>query len=194
MLAVAKGAEERHDDIGVVAGVAGVGQGALAAVLAAVMSTADSQLLVLTSSLTEDIPIIAKLGDKNKAWISRLGVIGFALVAYLISAGDSGTVLKMVGYAWGGFGAAFGPVIILAVMWRRTTKWGALSGMIVGSATIFIVKNFVSVEGEYLYELLPGFILAFVAVVIASLLTPKPSDDVLRQFDRAQEAFSANGR
>jgi len=157
----------------------------LAAVLAAVMSTADSQLLVLTSSLTEDIPALARLDDKHKEWISRLGVVGFAILAYAIASRDGGTILAMVGYAWGGFGAAFGPVVILSLMWRKTTKWGALAGMLVGSATIFIVKNYISVEGEYFYELLPGFILAFLAVVVVSLFTKAPSEATLVQFDES---------
>ncbi len=158
----------------------------LAAVLAAVMSTADSQLLVLTSSLTEDIPAIAKLDDKHKEWISRLGVAGFALLAYIIASRDGGTILAMVGYAWGGFGAAFGPVVILSLLWRKTTKWGALAGMLVGSATIFIVKNYISIEGEYFYELLPGFLLAFIAVVAVSLFTKAPSEETLAKFDESQ--------
>ncbi len=160
----------------------------LAAVLAAVMSTADSQLLVLTSALTEDVPAIAKMDDRRKEWISRFGVVGFAAIAFLIAAGDTGTILNMVGYAWGGFGAAFGPVVILAAVWRGTSKWGALAGMIVGSVTIFVVKNYISIEGEYFYELLPGFILAFAAVVGVSLLTPKPSEETLRSFAEAGDA------
>lgn len=160
----------------------------LAAVLAAVMSTADSQLLVLTSALTADIPAIERLNDRTKEWISRFGVVGFAVVAFLIAAGDSGTILNMVGYAWGGFGAAFGPAIILSVLWRGTTKWGVFAGMIVGSATIVVVKNFISIDGEYFYELLPGFILAFIAVVVVSLMTPKPSDEALQTFSDAQDA------
>jgi sodium/proline symporter len=151
----------------------------LATVLAAVMSTADSQLLVLASSLTEDIPLIAKLDEQKKAFVSRLGVIGFALVAFVIAMTDKGTILNMVGYAWGGFGAAFGPLVILAVTWKGITKWGALAGMISGAVTIFIVKNFISIEGEYFYELLPGFIIAFAAIVTVSLFTKKPSEDVL---------------
>ncbi|MDT8297701.1 MAG: sodium:proline symporter, partial [Spirochaetaceae bacterium] len=83
--------------------------------------------------------------------------------------------------------AAFGPLIILSLMWRGTTKWGALAGMIVGSITIFIVKNYISIEGEYFYELMPGFILAFLAIIIVSLVTKKPSDDVLASFDETQE-------
>ena len=157
----------------------------LAAVLAAVMSTADSQLLVLASSLTEDIPFIAGQNDKRKELISRLGIIGFALLAFVIAFQDNGNILNMVGYAWGGFGAAFGPVVILSVCWRRTTKWGALAGMLVGAVTVVIVKNFISIEGEYFYELLPGFILAFIAVVGVSLVTKAPSEETLAQFDQA---------
>ena len=159
----------------------------LAAVLAAVMSTADSQLLVLTSSLTEDLPFFARFEDKKKAWISRFGVVGFAFVAYLIASRDSGTILAMVGYAWGGFGAAFGPLVILSLCWRGITKYGALAGMIVGAVTIFIVKNYIKIEGEYFYELLPGFILAFIAIVIVSKISPKPPEEVLEKFDQAQQ-------
>ena len=158
----------------------------LAAVLAAVMSTADSQLLVLTSSLTEDLPFFSKFDDKQKAWISRFGVVGFALIAFLIARASGGTILAMVGYAWGGFGAAFGPLIILSVCWRGTTKYGALAGMVVGAVSIFIVKNYIKIEGEYFYELLPGFILAFIAIVIVSLMTTKPSEKTLQKFDESQ--------
>ena len=165
----------------------------MAAVLAAVMSTADSQLLVLTSSLTEDIPIIAKQNEKTKERISRIGVAGFALLAFLIALNDSGTILNMVGYAWGGFGAAFGPLVILAVCWRRTTKWGALAGMLSGSLTIFIVKNYISIEGVYFYELLPGFILSFMIIVIVSFMTGVPSEKTLKEFDKTQEVVKAEG-
>ena len=155
----------------------------LAAVLAAVMSTADSQLLVLTSSLTEDLPFFSRFDEKQKAWISRFGVIGFALVAFLITRASGGTILAMVGYAWGGFGAAFGPLIILSLCWKGTTKYGALAGMIVGAVTIFIVKNYIKIEGEYFYELLPSFILAFLAIVIVSLITAKPGEETLQKLD-----------
>ncbi len=160
----------------------------LAAVLAAVMSTADSQLLVLTSSLTEDLPFFSKFNETKKAWVSRLGVVGFAVIAFLIASNDSGSILSMVGYAWGGFGAAFGPVVVLSVLWRKTTKLGALSGIITGALTIFLVKNYIKIPGEYVYELLPGFITAFIAVVVVSLFTQKPSEEVLKHFDDAQKA------
>ncbi|MFC1494047.1 sodium/proline symporter PutP [Thermodesulfobacteriota bacterium] len=153
----------------------------LAGVLAAVMSTADSQLLVLSSTLTEDLPIFKKFDDRQRAWISRFGVVGFALVAYFITSSSGGTILSMVGYAWGGFGAAFGPLIILSLTWKGTTRTGALSGMIVGAVTIFVVKNYIKIEGEYFYELLPGFILAFIAIVTVSMLTRKPSEETLQK-------------
>ncbi|MCP3940695.1 MAG: sodium/proline symporter PutP [Desulfobacteraceae bacterium] len=160
----------------------------LAAVLAAVMSTADSQLLVLTSSLTEDLPFFNKFDDQKKAWISRFGVVGFALIAFTIASNDTGSILSMVGYAWGGFGAAFGPLIILSLCWRGTTRHGALAGMIVGAISIYLVKNYFNVEGQYLYELLPGFILAFISIICVSLVTAKPSDKVLSKFDEANQS------
>ncbi len=155
----------------------------LAAVMAAVMSTADSQLLVLGSAMTEDLPFFNKYTDEQKAWISRFAVVGFALLAYIIAAGDDGTILAMVAYAWGGFGAAFGPLIILSVLWRDTTKAGAVAGMIVGAASIVIFKNFVSVEGHYLYELLPSFILSFVSIIVVSKFTARPSDELLARLN-----------
>ncbi len=158
----------------------------LAAVLASVMSTADSQLLVLSSTLTEDLPLFRKYSPRQKAWISRFGIIGFALLAYIITSTSSGSILAMVGYAWGGFGAAFGPIIILSLTWRGTTRHSALAGMIVGAATIFIVKNYVTITGEYLYELLPGFVLAFITIILVSLITDKPSEETLRKFDESQ--------
>jgi sodium/proline symporter len=158
----------------------------LAAVLAAIMSTADSQLLVLTSSLTEDLAFFNKFDEHQKAWISRSGVVGFALMAYIIAAFSDGTILAMVGYAWGGLGAAFGPLVILSLCWRGTTKYGALAGMIVGAVTIFVVKNYIKIEEEYFYELLPGFILSFITIVFVSLASNQPSKNTLLKFDQSQ--------
>ena len=148
----------------------------LAAVLAAVMSTADSQLLVLSSALTEDTPFFNSYSSGKKAWISRFGIVGFALLAYLIASNDTGTILGMVAYAWGGFGAAFGPLVILSLVWKGTTKMGAIAGILVGALSIVYFKNFVTIEGHYLYELLPSFILAFITIVVVSLVTPKPDE------------------
>jgi sodium/proline symporter len=166
----------------------------LAAVLAALMSTADSQLLVLTSALTEDLPLFKRFSSKQRAWISRLGVVGFALLAYSLASNSNDTILAMVGYAWGGFGAAFGPVIILSLIWRKTTKYGALAGMLAGAATIFLVKNYITVEGEYLYELLPGFIIAFLTIIVVSAFTDIPSEKALHKFDAAKRQVKGSGK
>ncbi|HNQ98230.1 MAG TPA: sodium:proline symporter, partial [Treponemataceae bacterium] len=90
----------------------------------------------------------------------------------------------MVAYAWGGFGAAFGPLIILALCWKGVSWWGSLSGVLSGSVTIFVVKNFVKIPGEYFYELMPGFIISFVITVLISLITKKPSKETLEVFDQ----------
>jgi sodium/proline symporter len=151
----------------------------LAAVMAAVMSTADSQLLVLSSALTEDTPFFSQYSDQQKAWVSRFAVVGFAMIAYLIAANDNGSILSLVAYAWGGFGAAFGPLIILSLLWRDTTRAGAIVGIIVGATSIVIFKNFVTIEGHYLYELLPSFILSFISIVVVSKFTTRPSNELL---------------
>ncbi|WP_339136621.1 MAG: sodium/proline symporter PutP [Candidatus Electrothrix sp. GW3-4] len=164
----------------------------LAAVLAAVMSTADSQLLVLSSALSEDLPLFKRFTSKQRAWISRAGVVGFALLAFLLASASNDTILMMVGYAWGGFGAAFGPVVILSLTWRKTTKYGALAGMLAGAATIYIVKNYISLEEEYLYELLPGFIVAFLTIILISALTEMPSEKALQKFDAARQQVKAS--
>ncbi|WP_422382025.1 sodium/proline symporter PutP [Marinicellulosiphila megalodicopiae] len=153
----------------------------LAAVLAAVMSTADSQLLVLSSSLTEDLSLFKNVSDEKKAWISRFGIAGFALIAYVIAANDTGSILGMVGYAWSGFGAAFGPLIILSLVWRDTTKYGAIAGIVIGALSTFIVKNFVSFEGHYFFELLPSFFIAFISIIVVSTFTAKPSEALLNK-------------
>jgi sodium/proline symporter len=158
------------------------------------MSTADSQLLVLTSALTEDLPLFKRFTTKQRAWISRLGVVGFALLAYYLASDSNDTILMMVGYAWGGFGATFGPVIILSLIWRKTTKYGALAGMLAGAATIFVVKNYITLEGDYLYELLPGFIIAFLTVILVSALTEMPSEEALRKFDAARQQVKSSGK
>lgn len=108
-------------------------------------------------------------------------MVGFAVFALIIASNDDGSILSMVGYAWGGFGAAFGPLMILSLCWKGTTKAGAVTGMIVGAVSIFVVKNYVSIEGEYFYELLPAFILSFISIVAVSKVTKAPSQNTLIQ-------------
>lgn len=148
----------------------------LAAVLAAIMSTADSQLIVSTSALTEDLyrAFFRKTASETELlWVSRGGVLIIAAVAFLIAGNPKSRVLDIVAYAWAGFGAGFGPAILLSLFWRRMTRDGALAGMIVGSGTVVLWSN---LEGGIfdLYEILPGFVAAGLAIVLISLLRPSP--------------------
>jgi sodium/proline symporter len=158
----------------------------LAAILAAIMSTIDSQLLVCSSTIAEDFykQILRKdAPQKELVWISRIAVLVIALIAIFLASNPDSKVLGLVSYAWGGFGAAFGPVIILSLFWRRMTRNGALTGMILGAITVIVWKQ---LEGGIfdMYEILPGFIFCALIIVIVSLLDKKPSEEVVRIFDR----------
>ncbi len=159
----------------------------LAAILAAIMSTADSQLLVSSSALTEDFykAIFRKDASQTElVWVGRLAVIGIALVAFLLALDPDSKVLELVSYAWAGFGAAFGPALILSLFWKRMNRVGAIAGIVVGGVTVVIWGN---LSGGILdvYEIIPGFIFATIAVVVGSLATPEPSQEIQDGFDRA---------
>ncbi|WP_096438917.1 sodium/proline symporter PutP [Alteribacter populi] len=161
----------------------------LAAILAAIMSTIDSQLLVSSSALTEDFykAIFRKSASQQElVWVGRIGVLVIALFAVALAYNPEATVLELVGYAWAGFGAAFGPVVILALFWKRMTKNGALAGMLVGGATVILWDLFVP---SALYEIIPGFIFAWVAVVVVSLMGEEPSKDIQEEFDEVQKSL-----
>lgn len=159
----------------------------LSAILAAIMSTISSQLLVTSSGLTEDIYktfFRRQATDKELVFFGRLSVLVVAVIGILISLTPSKTILDLVGYAWAGFGSAFGPAVLLSLFWKRMTKWGALSGMIVGAATVLIWVN--AGLSPKLYEMIPGFFLSLIAVIVVSLLTKKPSPDVQETFDEME--------
>ncbi len=150
----------------------------LAAILAAVMSTLSCQLLVCSSALTEDIYrtfLRRNAGQTELVWIGRTMVMAIALVAVWIASNPESKVLGMVSYAWGGFGAAFGPVIILSLFWSRMTRNGALAGIFVGALTVLVWKQYAWLG---LYEIVPGFILGGISIVIVSLFG-KPSETML---------------
>ncbi len=160
----------------------------LSAILAAIMSTISSQLLVTSSAVTEDFYksfFKRNATQKELVMIGRLAVLGVAIVSVLLSVNPNDTILGLVGYAWAGFGAAFGPVIILSLRWKRMTKWGALAGMIVGTATVLIWAN--TGLSDVLYEIIPGFILSFVTVVVVSLMTKEPEKDITSTFEQMEE-------
>lgn len=167
----------------------------LAAILAAVMSTIDSQLLVSSSSLTEDFYkslIRPEASEKELVWISRFGVIAIALIAVYIALDPESRVLELVSYAWAGFGAAFGPVVILSLLWQKMTRWGALAGMVTGAVTVLVWKQLSAEQHGLaifdLYELLPGFIFAVIAILTVSKLT-QVDELTNNQFDWFRSQF-----
>lgn len=160
----------------------------LAAILAAIMSTADSQLLVASAALTHDFyqVVLRKDAKKNELlWVGRFGVIGIAAAAFLLALDPENKVLDLVAYAWAGFGAAFGPPLILALFWRRMTKNGAMAGIMTGGITVILWKQ---LEGGLfdLYEIIPGFIFSALTIVIVSLLSSEPENNILVCFDSAR--------
>jgi sodium/proline symporter len=153
----------------------------LAAILAAIMSTIDSQLLVSSSALTEDFYktfFRKNASDKELVWVSRLSVVVIAVIAILLAM-SGGKILDLVAYAWAGFGAAFGPAVILSLFWKRMTRNGALSGIIVGGLTVILWEY----TGSALYEMVPGFIFSAIAIIIFSLLDKEPSKEIQDEFE-----------
>lgn len=145
----------------------------LAALLAAVMSTISSQLLVTSSSLTEDLyRILLRRGasDRELNVVSRLAVLVVSILALALSYSKNATILTLVAYAWAGFGASFGPVILLSLYWKKMNRWGALAGMAAGAITVIVWAN-VPVLKDTLYEIVPGFAANLLAIFVVSLLT-----------------------
>lgn len=162
----------------------------LAAILAAVMSTLSCQLLVCSSTLTEDFYksfLRKNASQKELVWIGRLMVLLIAMLAIWMAGNPESKVLGLVSYAWAGFGAAFGPLIILSLFWRRMTLNGALAGMIVGAIMVIVWKNFFS--ATELYEIVPGFICSLIAIVVVSLLGKVPSEEITTRFDEGDRLY-----
>ncbi|WP_345985954.1 sodium/proline symporter PutP [Sulfurimonas sp. HSL-1656] len=163
----------------------------LAAILAAIMSTIDSQLLVSSSVLTRDIyhAVLRKNAtNRELVWIGRATVIIIALIAWYLSTDKNSSVLSLVAYAWAGFGAAFGPLIILSLYRRDITKGGAIAGMVTGALTVIVWKQ---LEGGLfeLYELLPGFIAGWVAIRLVSPMTPPVPASILERVDATSREY-----
>lgn len=161
----------------------------LAAILAAVMSTLSCQLLVCSSALTGDIYRVflrRNASSRELVNVGRLMVLAVSLVAIWIASDPDSRVLKMVSYAWAGFGAAFGPVILISLFWRRMTRNGALAGMLVGAVTVILWK-----QGGYfgLYEIVPGFCLGALAIVVFSLLGKTPTASMKTTFEKVEDAM-----
>jgi sodium/proline symporter len=179
----------------------------LAAVLAAIMSTLSSQLIVCSSALVEDLfQVFVKRQPSQKVLVllGRACVLLVAVIAALLAITPNDTILGLVGFAWAGFGAAFGPIVLLSLYWRKLTNWGALVGMIVGAATVFIwdaIEKANTVEGAIvpgfeaftLYEIVPGFVLNLVVAVVISLFTHRHDEEVDEEFTRTGSIVIAGG-
>lgn len=168
----------------------------LAAILAAIMSTISSQLLVTSSSLTEDFYnafLRKNASDKELVLIGRISVLVVSLVAIALAWNPNNTILGLVANAWAGFGAAFGPVIILSLFWRRMNRHGALAGMLIGAGTVLFSIYVPIIDGNtissYVYEIIPGFILCTLAVVIVSKLTAPPAKELTDTFEKMERSF-----
>lgn len=158
----------------------------LAAILAAIMSTISAQLLVTASALTEDFYktfLRRSASDRELVLVGRLSLLGVALVALYLAFNPSETILNLVGYAWAGFGASFGPVVLLSLYWKRMNGWGALAGMIAGAATVIIWEQIP--RFDIIYEIIPGFLASTLAIVLVSLITQKPSEKIESEFEEA---------
>jgi sodium/proline symporter len=175
----------------------------LAALLAAIMSTISSQLIVSSSSLTEDFYrswFRREASQKELVRVGRISVILVALVAILLAYDPDTSILGLVANAWAGFGAAFGPVVILSLTWKRMTRNGALSGMVLGAATVLFWIYAPVLEGgvaltSLIYEMVPGFLVCAAAIILVSLLDRPPPENVVRTFEASdKERHAAQSR
>ena len=164
----------------------------LCGILAAIMSTADSQLLVTASAVSEDMykGVIKKdASEKSSLLVGKIAVVVVAVIAFLIALDPNSSIMGLVSDAWAGFGAAFGPVVLLALFWKRSNLAGAISGMTVGALTVIVWDYLPLINGDTigtatgLYSLVPGFFLALIINVIVSLVTKAPSKEITDEFD-----------
>ena len=157
----------------------------LAAVLAAIMSTVSSQLIVCSSALVEDLALMVfkrELTPRQQVWLGRMGVLLVAIIAMALAWTQNDTILSLVAFAWAGFGATFGPIVLLSLFWKRLTAIGAGLGMVAAAVVVFTWQY---TPWSALYEIVPGFAVNIVVSVLVSLVTPRP--DIDEEFDRAAE-------
>lgn len=165
----------------------------LAGILASTMSTSDSQLLAASSSVTENMldgVLGIKLSEKKKVIVARATVIVISIIAIFLASNPKSNVFQIVSFAWAGFGATFGPVMLFALFWKRSNKYGAIAGMLSGGIMIFLWKYVVRPLGGALdiYELLPAFMVACIFIVVVSLLTPAPEKEIVEEFESVKTA------
>ena len=160
----------------------------LAGIIASTMSTADSQLLAAASSVSQDLvqnTLKVKMSKKASLWLARISVIAISIVSVFLALDPKSSVFRIVSFAWAGFGATFGPLMLFSLFWKRTTKAGAIAGMVSGAVMVFVWKYVISGLGGIfaIYELLPAFIVSSVVILVVSLLTKEPSDEIKADFE-----------
>lgn len=164
----------------------------ISGILASTMSTADSQLLAASSSVSEDLVrgmLGVKMSDKTTMWVARITVVIISVIAVFLAQDPNSSVFGIVSFAWAGFGATFAPAVLAALFWKRSNKWGVLAGMISGGAMVFIWKYLLKPLGGVwnIYELLPAFIVAVVFIVVVSLATAKPKQETVDTFNKVND-------
>lgn len=162
----------------------------LSGILASTMSTADSQLLAAASSVSQNIlqeKLKLKLSAKQSMIAARVTVIAIAILGVIIARDPESSVFGIVSFAWAGFGASFGPIVICSLFWKRTTLSGAICGMAAGGVMVFVWKYLIKPIGGIfgVYELLPAFLVSIAVIVVVSLISKKPSDEIVAEFETA---------
>lgn len=176
---------DHHTGLAIIAGLV------FAGILACTMSTSDSQLLAASSAASENILkgfFKLNLDGKKSMLTARLALVIIAVLGVVIAWDQDSSVFRVVSFAWAGFGATFGPVILTALFWKRSNKYGAMAGMIAGGIMVFAWKFGISKLGGAfaIYELLPAFIVGLIAIVIVSLCTPAPEDSIIKEYDSVE--------
>mgnify|MGYP002508082181 CR=1 FL=1 len=168
----------------------------LAGILASTMSTADSQLLAASSAASENIIgglFKVKLSETSKMIVARVTLIIISVIGVFIAWDSNSSVFGIVSFAWAGFGAVFGPVVLLSLFWKRSNKYGAVAGMLVGGVMVFLWEKVISGLAPVLniYELLPAFVISLVVNIVVSLITPKPEKEIVDEFDEVKKMNKA---
>ena len=168
----------------------------IAGILASIMSTSDSQLLAAASSVSENIVrrfIKKDINTKNNMIVARITVAAISVISVLFAWDPNSSVFKIVSFAWAGFGAAFAPLVLFALFWKRTTKWGALAGIVSGGASAIIWEYVITpfgashgIDALTIYELLPAFIVSCIFIVVVSLATKAPDKEIIDEFEEVK--------
>lgn len=166
----------------------------MAGILAATISSSDSYLLIAASAFSKNIfqgLIHKKASDKQVLVISRITLLAITGVAIIIALDENSVIFNIVSFAWAGFGATFGPLMLMSLFWKRINRWGAIAGMIGGGVMVFVWNLAIRPLGGIwdVYELLPAFIFSCICIVVVSLLTPAPSKEIQQEFEEVKKGI-----